>query len=110
MTSNNVVRFPKNSSRSNDKKDLDESLDENKTRFADNLVDHYGTQLLGKLATHGITIDNPIFFFDYMFAVEALRAAVHRSLDIKHPMHELLDSHDTFKYFVVPPPDVTKDS
>lgn len=107
MTANNVVKFPSGSKNTSDK-DVGELLETNKIRFAENLVDHYGTQLLSKLVTHGLEPDRSDFMYDYLFVMEALRATILRNIGVEHPMHELIDT-DSIKYFQVPP-EVTKGS
>lgn len=107
MTSNNVVKFP--NSKPLPDKGVEEFLETNKIRFVDNLVDHYGTQLLSKLAGHGLDIDNKDFLYDYMLTMEALRATLLRNLHVSHPLHSLFNNPESLKYFSQPP-DVTKDT
>lgn len=109
MSANNVVKFPRVKTSPQTEEEMEMFLENNKRKFIDNIVDHYGVQLLTKLATHGIEIDRIGFMDDYIFTMELLRASISRNLGLTHPASQLLDSPDYIKYFYLPP-EVTKDS
>ena len=96
---NNVLQFPKQLTRSkpadtnNSAEDL-KRLKENKTVFVDRLTDHYGLQLINKLAMHGFDVDNDKFMYDYIFTMETLRACLLRNIGISHPLQKLSDKSE----------------
>lgn len=96
---NNVLQFPKQLKRSkpadtnNPAEDL-KRLKENKTVFVDRLTDHYGLQLINKLAMHGFDVDNDKFMYDYIFTMETLRACLLRNIGISHPLQKLSDKSE----------------
>ena len=67
---------------------------ENKTLFIDRLTDHYGIQLINKLAMHGFDVDNDKFMYDYIFTMETLRSCLLRNVGIEHPLQKLGDKHE----------------
>ena len=96
MKANNILKFPaKNRSRSNE--EIIEYLKSNKVKFVDTLVEHYGTQVLTKLAQHGIGVYEKEFVCDYLFVMESLKSALLRNLGEPHPIQELVNS-DLNKY------------
>ena len=97
---NNVLQFPKTPVRltkpvnTNDPVEDTKRLKENKTVFVDRLTDHYGLQLINKLAMHGFDVDNNKFMNDYIFTMETLRACLLRNVGVNHPLQKLSDASD----------------
>lgn len=97
---NNVLLFPEIYKKhtkpvnTNDPVIDSKRIKENKTVFVDRLTDHYGLQLVNKLAMHGFDIDNDKFMNDYIFAMENLRACLLRNVGISHPLQRLSDSSE----------------
>jgi hypothetical protein len=71
-----------------------ESFRKNKERFVERIVDHYGMQLLNKLAMHGFDVEDSKFMYDYIFAMETLRACLYRNVGISHPLQRLSDASE----------------
>jgi hypothetical protein len=92
---NNVLQFPKKNTKTtrpantNDPAEDKKRILENKTIFVDRLTDHYGLQLINKLAMHGFDIDNDKFMNDYIFTMETLRACLLRNVGVHHPLQKL---------------------
>jgi len=72
-----------------------ERVKENKTLFVDRLTDHYGLQLINKLAMHGFDVDNDKFMYDYIFTMETLRACLLRNIGVYHPLQDLSDKSES---------------
>lgn len=67
---------------------------ENKIVFVERLTDHYGIQLINKLAMHGFDVDNDKFMYDYIFTMETLKACLLRNIGIYHPLQNLSDKSE----------------
>lgn len=96
---NNVLQFPKQTRKTQpaDTNDLVEDtkrIKQNKTVFVDRLTDHYGLQLINKLAMHGFDVDNDKFMYDYIFTMETLRACLLRNIGVTHPLQRLSDKSE----------------
>jgi len=91
----NIVQFPSSRvsktqpANTNDAAVDTKRIKANKSIFVDRLTDHYGLQLINKLAMHGFDIDSDEFMHDYIFAMEVLRACLLRNVGISHPLQEL---------------------
>ena len=72
-----------------------ERLKRNKQRFVENVVHHYGIQLINKLALHGFDVDDPTFMYDYIFAMETVRSCLYRNVGIFHPLQKLSDNSES---------------
>jgi hypothetical protein len=98
--SDNIVKFPTNLTRktrpanTNNSAEDSKRIKENKTIFIDKLTDHYGIQLINKLAMHGFDIDNDKFMCDYIFTMETLRACLLRNVGVTHPLQKLSDKSE----------------
>lgn len=92
-----VIQFPLNKSApANRNKSLSEdeleTIFERKKIVIDDLVDHYATNLINKLAMHGFDVDSQDFIYDYAFMVEALRSTLYRDVGLKHPVQDVSDN------------------
>jgi hypothetical protein len=96
MIANNIFKFPLKGKPRSEEEVLD-YLKNNKVKFVDTLVEHYGSQVLTKLAQHGIGIYEKEFMCDYLFVMESLKSALLRNLGEEHPIQELVSS-DLNKY------------
>lgn len=97
---NNVLQFPKDNikqtkpANTHDPAEDSKRIKENKTIFVDRLTDHYGLQLINKLAMHGFDVDNDKFMYDYIFTMETLRACLLRNIGVFHPLQKLSDKSE----------------
>ena len=97
---NNVLQFPKSNTKqtkpanTHDPAEDSKRIKENKTVFVDRLTDHYGLQLINKLAMHGFDVDNDKFMYDYIFTMETLRACLLRNIGVFHPLQKLSDKSE----------------
>lgn len=96
----NILKFPTSHVRKTTPANTNNSAEdarrvkENKTLFVDRLTDHYGIQLINKLAMHGFDVDNEKFMYDYIFTMETLRACLLRNVGISHPLQKLSDKSE----------------
>jgi len=65
--------------------------------FADGIVDDLIGNLYSELENYGLDTSGDHFDKDFSFAVDGLRACIFRSLDLKHHLHEFLDTNVTMK-------------
>ena len=90
----NIVQFPKKkrpgTPPQNDE-ELRSTLLSNKKRLVDDIINHYGSELINKIAMHGFDMEREDFMKDYAFTIETLRSGMLRQLGIFHPMQELID-------------------
>jgi len=96
---NNVLQFPRQHKKTspantNDPVEDFKRIKQNKTVFVDRLTDHYGLQLINKLAMHGFDVDNDKFMYDYIFTMETLRACLLRNIGVQHPLQKLSDKSE----------------
>ena len=96
---NNILKFPgklKRTLPANTDNTVEDKrrIKENKTLFVDRLTDHYGLQLINKLAMHGFDVDNDKFMYDYIFTMETLRACLLRNVGVMHPLQKLSDKSE----------------
>ena len=97
----NILKFPDNRiirtqpANTNNSAEDARRVKENKTLFVDRLTDHYGIQLINKLAMHGFDIDNDKFMYDYIFTMETLRACLLRNVGVSHPLQNLSDKSES---------------
>lgn len=97
---NNVLQFPGTTIKSTKPANTNNMVEdakrvkENKTIFIDRLTDHYGIQLINKLAMHGFDVDNDKFMNDYIFTMETLRACLLRNIGVSHPLQKLSDKSE----------------
>lgn len=98
---NNILQFPRANlkftkpANTNDPAEDTKRMKENKMVFVDRLTDHYGMQLINKLAMHGFDVDNDKFMNDYIFTMETLRACLLRNVGVSHPLQKLSDSSES---------------
>ena len=96
----NILKFPVSQARRTRPANTNNSAEdirrvrENKTLFVDRLTDHYGIQLINKLAMHGFDVDGDKFMYDYIFTMETLRSCLLRNVGIDHPLQTLSDKNE----------------
>jgi hypothetical protein len=89
-----VIEFPKNKV----VRELPEEIHKARQakadqKFADSVVDELSGFLLTELDNYNLAVDNKAFAKDYVLVVDALRAAVYRSLDLEHHLHVFIDDN-----------------
>jgi len=90
-----ILKFPDDkvhrSPPANDQVGEQARLLKNKEKFVERIVEHYGVQLLNKLAMRGFDVEDPKFMYDYIFTMETLRSCLYRNVGITHPLQKLSD-------------------
>jgi hypothetical protein len=89
-----VIEFPKNKV----VRELPEEIHKARQaksdqKFADSVVDELSGFILTELDNYDLAVDNKQFVKDYILVVDALRAAVYRSLDLDHHLHIFIDDN-----------------
>jgi hypothetical protein len=89
-----VIEFPKNKV----VRELPEEIHKARQqkadqKFADSVVDELSGFLLTELDNYNIPVENKQFAKDMVLVVDALRAAVYRSLDLEHHLHIFIDDN-----------------
>lgn len=89
----NVITFPKHKRDTppQTKEEFAKELLNSKMDYANELCDHYASQLVNKFAQHGFEIEGEQFMKDFAFTVETMRSNLYRSLGVTHPFHEMID-------------------
>jgi hypothetical protein len=62
-------------------------------KFADSVVDELSGFLLTELDNYNIEVADKVFAKDFVLVVDALRAAVYRSLGLDHHLHDFIDDN-----------------
>lgn len=92
----NILQFPKSKivrEQMPNIEALEKLKEKGMQKFADALVDDISDNILHELSGCGIDIENDLFIKDYYFVTMIMSAAIYRSLDIEHPMHDYIDKH-----------------
>lgn len=66
-----------------------------KLNYADNLVEDIVDMTVEELEAQGIDVEEEKFMKDFSLAVDAIRAAVYRQLDLDHPLHDFIENNIT---------------
>jgi len=96
----NILKFPESrikrtqSANTHDPAEDKRRMVQNKARFVEHLTEHYGVQLINKLAAHGFDVDNPQFLYDFIFTIEVLRSGLLRNIGVDHPLQKLSDNSE----------------
>ena len=94
--SDNILKFPQDrvirkvAQNSNEEK---ETVQRNKAKFVERILDHYGIALINKLAFHGFDPEDDKFMYDYIFTMETLRSCLYRNVGLSHPLQQLSHVH-----------------
>ena len=102
--SNNVIKFPKESI-TEKTPDLPKNAEElfkastvNRMMLVDEVVNSLFNNMGTKLYFQGFPIDDKQFFQDYVLVGEMLRSLLYNSVDVEHPLYQvLLDNRDKLK-------------
>ena len=62
-------------------------------KFADSVVDELSGFMLTELDNYNIEVTDKVFAKDFVLVVDALRAAVYRSLGLDHHLHIFIDDN-----------------
>lgn len=89
----NVIDFPKlkRDHPPQTKEEFAKELLNSKMDYANELCDHYASQLVNKFGMHGFHIETEQFMKDFAFTVETMRSNLYRSLGLQHPFHQMID-------------------
>lgn len=102
--SNNVIKFPKESIRDKtpdlpkNEEELFKAITVNRMMLVDEVVNSLFNNMGTKLYFQGFPIDDKQFFQDYVLVGEMLRSLLYNSVDVEHPLYQvLLDNRDKLK-------------
>jgi hypothetical protein len=96
MKDENILQFPKDKifrERLPDSEQIKKMKEKGLQNFADYLSSDITDNILHDLGNYGIDIEEDSFLKDFYFATMILDAAIYRSLQIEHPMHEYINAH-----------------
>ena len=96
--SDNVIKFPKVSvankpSLPRTEEELFKSISLNRMMLVDELIDTFLTDTASKLFFQGFPIENKDFFQEFVFVGELMRSMLYNSVDVEHPMYEILEKN-----------------
>lgn len=91
MTSNNIIQFPTAQVSAELEAEVQVEAEENKRKYVDEIMNHYATQLLNKMAFHGFDITDDVFVTQYATAIELLKYTMCESLNIEHEFKYIFD-------------------
>jgi len=94
----NVIAFPKGKRNCPPQtiEEMQGRLEEKKIDYVNDIVDYYGTELLGKISQDGFEISENNFMKDFAFTLETLRSGLMRSVGIEHPLQDSVDEAISF--------------
>ena len=88
MTSNNIIVFPNSTTTPSSIEEMRELIDENKRDAIELAIDEVIPELLNKLGSFNLYIDNEK---DIGMIVEAIKSGLLRSNNIKHELQSITD-------------------
>lgn len=92
----NVVKFPANKivrDITQSSEEIEKSKERGRQKFAEDIMEDFIMTLHDALESYGIDTEGDIFDGDFSITIEMLRAAIYRTLNLKHPLHEFIDKH-----------------
>ena len=92
----NILQFPKSKivrEQVPNIEELNKLKEKGIQKFADALVEEITDNILHELNGCGIDIESDVFIKDFYFVNLIMSAAIYRSLDIEHSMHDYIDKH-----------------
>lgn len=90
-----ILQFPKNKIIREipvDNEKLEKTKQKSVTNFAENILNEIAHEVAMELDNAGIDTQSEQFLKDYMIVVDFLRATIYRQMDIKHHLHEVMDT------------------
>jgi hypothetical protein len=97
--SNNIFKFPENKIVREippQIEEIEKAKEKGKQNYAEDIAVDFAESMIAVLDSYGIDQDNENFDKDLAFTVEAIRAMIYRSLDLKHHLHEFIDNNVSF--------------
>jgi hypothetical protein len=92
----NVLEFPKSAIIRDTTAQTAEKLvalkERSTQKYADTLIHELIEDLLMSMESCGIDVESDPFKKDFIFTTSILSAAIYRSLDMKHPLHDFIDN------------------
>lgn len=92
----NILQFPKHKiirERLPDIEEINKLKEKGLQKFADFISSEISDNMLEHLSSYGIDIETDAFIKDFYFATMILNAAIYRSVDLDHPMHEYINNN-----------------
>jgi transcriptional regulator NrdR family protein len=91
----NIVEFPRNRivREFAGSEFLEQVKEKSKQNFAESISDDLVTYLLTEMENIGIDTSTDKFLKDFSMTVDSLRAAVYRSFDVPHHLHDFIDKN-----------------
>ena len=75
--------------------EVEAAKEKGKQNFADGILSDFIDGTLSLLENYGIDTDGEEFEKDFSFTVEAVKAAIYRSLKLKHHLHDFIEKSVT---------------
>jgi hypothetical protein len=97
-TPTNVLSFPKKKmtgtlSAAQSKEEFVKQLGEHKEKYIDMVLNRTMNQLYNRMAAEGFNTEDEVFFNDFCFVVEALKAGMLRQCGLEHPIQKFVDEN-----------------
>lgn len=98
QTPTNVLSFPKKKmtgtlSTTQSKEEFVKQLGEHKEKYIDIVLSRTMNQLYNRMAAEGFNTEDEVFFNDFCFVVEALKAGMLRQCGLEHPIQKFVDEN-----------------
>lgn len=75
--------------------EIEKVKEKGKQNFADGILVDFIDNTLGLLENYGVDTDGAEFERDLSFAIDTVKAAIYRSMGLKHHLHNFIDSNVT---------------
>lgn len=93
LANTNVIQFPTDRIvRIHTKQGFNEELTEHKLRYVNHVVYKHMNKMYLSLGLDGIDIEKGKFYDDFMFAAEALKSAIMRTVGLPHEIQDAVDN------------------
>jgi hypothetical protein len=95
-TETKILRFPENRivrGRPINTEQFNEDMAEHKIKYIDYILSRNMSMLYTKLGLEGINTETEVFYKDFSFTVETLRSALYRTVELPHPIQEIVDEN-----------------
>jgi len=95
---NNVFKFPEHKivrEITPPIEEIEAAKEKGRQNFADGILVDFIDNTLGLLENYGVDTDGTEFERDFSFAIDTVKAAVYRSMGLKHHLHDFVDNNVT---------------
>jgi hypothetical protein len=79
--------------------EIEKAKERSTQNFAEDIMEDLISNIYAELENYGLNVDNEHFEKDFSFAADALRSTIYRTLGIKHPMQEFIETSVTMTFF-----------